>query len=190
MPCFRQSREWVIRGRVFFRCALAAAVGAGAVSAGAAAQTPAPPPPCKTPEYRQLDFWVGHWQARWQDAEGKPHEGTNRIERSLDDCVVVEHFDGRPGTPLRGTSVSTYDATAKRWKQTWVDNTGGYLDFVGGMEGDRMILSRSTTRDGKPVLSRMVFEDITPAAFTWLWQSSSDDGKTWRTLWRIDYRRK
>lgn len=147
-------------------------------------------PDCKAPEFRQLDFWIGTWRARWKDAEGREQEGTNRIEATLDGCVIVEHFDGRPGTPLRGTSVSTYDRTAGRWKQTWVDNTGGYLDFAGGREGDRMILSRSTVRDGKPVQSRMVFEDITPTAFTWLWQSSRDDGRTWQTNWRIEYTRR
>lgn len=172
------------------RAALAASVAAFVGLPGVAPAQTATPPPCKAPEYRQLDFWVGFWHARWQDAQGKPQEGSNRIELAHDGCVVVEHFDGRPGTPLRGTSVSTYDVTAKRWKQTWVDNTGSYLDLVGGMEGDRMILSRTTQSGGKPVLSRMVFEDITPAAFNWLWQSSADDGRTWRTLWRIEYRRK
>jgi Protein of unknown function (DUF1579) len=174
-----------IRSRALIQWLAVAACGAP-VAALAQSQ----PPACKSAEYRQLDFWVGQWHARWLDAAGKAQEGTNRIELTLDGCVVVEHFDGRPGTPLQGTSVSTYDAAAKRWKQTWVDNTGGYIDLVGGFEGERMILSRTTMRDGKPVLSRMVFEDITPKAFTWLWQSSADDGKTWRTLWRIDYRRK
>ena len=45
-------------------------------------------------------------------------------------------------------SVSTFDARAQQWKQTWVDNQGGYLDFTGGWQDDRMILQRDAERDG------------------------------------------
>lgn len=36
--------------------------------------------------------------------------------------------------------------------QTWVDNTGAYLDFVGGWLGDRMVLLAYQLRmDGRPL---------------------------------------
>ena len=162
----------------------------GWLAAGQAlAQQPPAAPPCATPEYSQFDFWVGRWNARWTDAQGKEAEGTNRIEKTLDGCVIVEHFDGAPGSPLKGTSVSTYDRRAQQWKQTWVDNTGAYLDFTGNWQDGRMTLARSAVVQGKPSLQRMVFRDIGAQRFTWDWDVSSDAGATWSTQWRIEYTR-
>ena len=52
---------------------IVAAVAAAFVSAGASAQAQGqapPPPPCSGPEYRQLDFWLGEWEAGAQAQDG------------------------------------------------------------------------------------------------------------------------
>jgi hypothetical protein len=36
----------------------------------------------------------------------------------------------------------------------------------------------------------MVFTDIAADSFAWLWQKTEDGGQTWKTNWRIDYRRR
>jgi hypothetical protein len=36
-----------------------------ALAADAPATPPPPPPSCSTAEYRQLDFWVGDWDAEF-----------------------------------------------------------------------------------------------------------------------------
>ena len=143
------------------------------------------PKPCSTPEFRQLDFWVGTWDLTWD----KDKKGTNTITRVLGDCVIMEHFNGGDSMTLRGMSVSTYNPNTGKWYQTWVDNDGSYLDFVGGMQGDKMILSRYFTSKGKLLMQRMVFHDIKPDSLIWDWQRSTDQGKTWENLWTINYRR-
>lgn len=85
------------------------------------------PPPCTAPEAAQFDFWLGEWELAW----GEEGRGTNVIATSLDDCVILERFDGTPSIPLRGMSVSVYDARLGQWRQTWVDNQGGYLNLDG-----------------------------------------------------------
>ena len=159
----------------------------------AMAQTPppspsSPPPPpvhgCDSAQSRQFDFWVGDLDAAY--AGGKSR---NRVAKTLGGCVIVEQFTGSPGSPLEGTSVSTFDRATKRWKQTWVDNTAAYLDFSGGFADGRMILEREAEREGKRFRQRMVWQDIRPEAFKWLWQRSDDDGKSWSTQWEIDYTR-
>ena len=144
---------------------------------------PAPAP--LPPEAAQFDFWLGEWDAAWSDSL----HGVNRITKRWD-RVVVEEFDGHPGMPLEGHSVSVYDTNAKQWKQTWVDNQGGYLDFTGGFADGKMTLSRSFQKDGKTIHQRMVWYDITPAAFHWNWERSLDGGKTWQVQWAINYTRK
>jgi len=140
-------------------------------------------PNCNGPEFRQLDFWVGDWDLTWQG-----NTGTNHIKKSLESCVIEENFDGRPGQHLKGHSVSIYDARAANWKQTWVDNEGGYIALSGGQQKDGTFVL--TTEPGpKGGRSRMVFENIKQDSFVWRWQSSMD-GQTWKDQWVIDYARK
>jgi len=141
--------------------------------------------PCSAPEARQFDFWIGEWDAAWGD-DGK---GSNIITAALDSCVILENFDGTPSTELRGMSVSTFDARAGKWKQTWVDNQGGYLDFVGEFKDGKMILQRQAIIEGKDVQQRMVWHNIAGKEFDWNWERS-DDGEAWKVLWQIHYTRK
>jgi hypothetical protein len=161
------------------------------------AAAPAPPPqpaPCSGPEYRQLDFWIGEWDVegdsrvgsnpdKWQHGKHK-----NSITKAFDGCVIQENFDDLAG--FHGMSVSMYDAKSGKWKQTWVDNAGSYFDLVGEFKDGKMVLVHQTTIQGKPALQRMVFSDIKSDSLHWDWESSVDDGKTWRTNWKLVYTRK
>ena len=144
-------------------------------------------PGCATPESRQMDFWLGEWDASWV-MNGKPGKGRNRISKVLGGCVVLEEFSA-PDMPLEGRSWSMWDAASGRWKQTWVDDSGGYLDFVGAVVDGNRVFARDAERNGKAFKQRMVFTDVKPDAFRWLWQRSDDAGATWKTAWEIDYRR-
>lgn len=160
---------------------------AGSASASAQNQ-----PPCSSPEYRQMDFWLGTWDVRWEDAPEfgiKAGNGSNEITRRLGNCVIEENFRGGPTTgELIGHSVSVYHAPLGRWRQTWVDNQGGYFALVGGPEDGRFVLTNSRLSGRAPHL-RMVFEDIQADSLTWRWQGS-DDGENWSDRWVIRYTRR
>jgi hypothetical protein len=150
----------------------------------------APPPnPCAAAEPKQLEFWVGDWDLTWPgEKQGQIDHGTNSIHRLLDNCVVEENFSGGEAMHLRGLSVSIFDTWARKWKQTWVDNEGGYLDSVGEFKDGQMILARDAVRlDGTKEIQRMVFKNITANEFDWNWEASTDGGKTWRVMWPIHY---
>jgi len=134
------------------------------------ASTPLPNP-CADPQQRQLEFWVGEWDLTWPgDKPGELEHGTNSIHRLLDSCVVQENFSGGDAMHLRGMSLSIFDTRARKWKQTWVDNEGGYLDFVGELKDGQMILARDAVRpDGRKVIQRMVFKNITANEFDRNW---------------------
>ena len=155
-----------------------------------AAQQPAPPAnPCTVSQQKQFDFWVGEWDLTWPGKKpGESGHGTNNIKRIMDGCVVQENFSGGDAH-LRGTSVSTFDLASNEWKQTWVDNEGGYLDFVGEFKDSQMILQREATVSGKKILQRMVWKNITSSDLDWSWESSIDGGKTWQVNWPIHYKR-
>jgi len=157
-----------------------------------AQQTPSSPQnPCAAPEQKQFDFWIGEWDLTWPgEKAGQTAHGTNSIKRTMDDCVVEENFSGGDAMHLRGKSVSTFDIRSRQWKQTWVDNEGGYLDFTGQLKDGQMILEREATRNGTKILQRMVWKNVRVNELDWSWESSSDGGKTWQVNWPIHYRRK
>ena len=134
----------------------------------------------------QFDFWLGEWDLTWAD-NGRGH---NSISKILGDRVIREKFttlqdDEVP--PFQGMSVSIYNEAENQWKQTWVDNQGNYLDFIGGFAHDKMMLIRDAVVDDKPIKQRMVWYNIQPDAFDWAWERSEDQGDTWQTLWLIHY---
>jgi hypothetical protein len=178
--------------RIAFSVFLFCLVGGVGMAQQAGSSSTPPPNPCAVPEQKQLEFWVGNWDLTWPGAkQGEMDHGTNSIHRLLDNCVVQESFSGENAMHLRGMSVSIFDTRAHKWKQTWVDNEGGYLDFVGEFKDGQMILARDAVRpDGTKVVQRMVFKNIKANEFDWSWEASTDGGKTWKVQWPIHYKRK
>ncbi len=132
-----------------------------------------------------LDFWIGRWAVSWPGGHG-----TNTISWILDGRVVEEVFEchGDEGS-LYGRSHSVLDSADGRWRQTWVDSSGAYLDFTGVEVDGRISFQRAVTVEGQPRLQRMVWLDVTPDGFRWEWQRSTDAGATWEVQWPLDYRR-
>jgi hypothetical protein len=150
--------------------------------------------PCARPEFRQFDFWLGDWDCTGVDTDSTGAETFtlmhNRVTVILDSCVIKEEFDGRPASPLRGQSFSTFDTQLGKWRQVWVDNTGAYLDFIGEFNDGMMDLRRTATRHDSTFVQRILYKNITPDSMTWQWERSDDNGETWRVLWTLFYTRR
>jgi len=148
-----------------------------------------PAPSCSADEFRQMDFWVGDWIAEFPNGDGTTGTGTNRVTNDeYGDCVIFEHF-ATPG--FNGMSVSTYHAPVGQWRQTWVDDQGGYFALVGGpVEGQSHEFELVNTRlsENAPYL-RMTWEDITEDSFVWRWQNKASEDAEWADAWVINYRR-
>ncbi len=135
--------------------------------------------------HHEFDFWLGDWDLTW----GEDGRGTNHIRSTLNGHVIQENFESFADEKLIGTSVSVYNPIDHKWRQTWVDNQGSYLDFVGEWQGDKMILQRHAIVQEQPVIQRMVWHAIEPDRLEWNWERSNDEGQTWKTLWQIHYKR-
>jgi hypothetical protein len=144
------------------------------------------------PKREYFNFWVGEWELQWESSDGTMEYGTNTIEKILDGMVIKENFEAITGEMKGyiGKSFTVFDSTTNSWYQTWVDNQGSYLDFVGTVENeDRIFLRHTEDKAGQPIIQRMVFYDITKDQFSWKWEKSIDDGQNWEILWKIAYRR-
>lgn len=141
-----------------------------------------------------FDFWLGEWDLHWYHADSSKSTGYNQVVKILDGKVIQENFvsySRQQEVPLKGMSLSVYNARTQQWHQAWADNQGSYLDFEGRLEGQERIFSTSRPGpDGHMILYRMVFTDIKQDSFTWNWEASEDDGASWQLLWQIFYRRK
>lgn len=149
----------------------------------AAGQASPPSAACDAAEHRQFDFWVGSWTVT---SGGKP-AGTNEITREERGCVLHERWTGAGGNT--GQSFNFYDRSAKQWRQVWIDSAGNPLDLWGGMADGKMILTGKTRSPNGASLQRITWSREPDGAVRQLWESSTDDGKTWSVAFDGLYRR-
>ena len=154
------------------------------------------PRQCDAPGNRQMDFWLGDWSVQVRTRTAPDSEtwtaavGSNHVTSVLNGCAIEERFvatGGPNGASWSGRSHSTWVPAEKRWRQTWVDDSGSYLAFTGGMQGGEFVLVGEPRPDGK--VMRMVFGEIRPDHITWRWERSVDGQKTWRPMMIIEYAR-
>jgi hypothetical protein len=111
-------------------------------------------------EAHQFDFWLGEWDLTW-DGGGR---GSNTISRILDGQVIQEQFTAFPTSsddkPFQGLSLSVFVPELSKWRQTWVDSDGSYMEFVGSFDNGKMALSMERTVNGQPATYRMVFYNV------------------------------
>jgi hypothetical protein len=147
---------------------------------------PAPGAACGSAEHHQFDFWIGDCDVGLPDGS---RAGANRIKRILQGCVLRESWAGVQGS--HGTSYNIYDAARRRWHQTWVDDRGRLLVLEGSFAGGRMTLEGETTDSaGRVQRQRIAWEPTAPDRVRQLWESSSDGGATWTTVFDGRYTRR
>lgn len=141
-------------------------------------QPAAPAKACSSPEYRQFDFWLGRWDVTGADGR---QAGTNEILRAHNGCVLIENWNGVRG--MTGTSLNMYVASDKQWQQTWMDSAGSLLVLRGGLRGASMVMTGRALQPGAPPsLDRITWTPNPDGSVRQLWESSSDEGKTWKVM--------
>lgn len=145
--------------------------------------------PCTSnPVYRSFDYWIGEWDV--YGAKGKA--GESKIELILDSCIILENWTGE-NSGYAGKSFNTYNAATKQWQQTWVDNAGGTIEFLRGKaEESKMTYwaDKIPGKDGKTFDRRLTFFKLDENKVRQLGERSDDGGKTWKTEYDLEYRRK
>ena len=140
------------------------------------------PKPCVLPQYRQLDSWIGDWDAFDLDAPTKVAARAH-VVGILNGCAVHEDYQQIDG--LHGESFSSYDASRGVWHQTWVTNFGQLLVLEGKYKDGALVLSGEDHR--KKVLVRVFWKQM-PDYIRERAETSSDHGKTWTMLFDMGFR--
>ena len=151
------------------------------------AQKPPQPGPCDTrPQASQFDFWVGEWDVL---VNGKP-AGTNRIEKILNGCVLQENWKSAGGG--EGKSWNWFDIGDGKWHQLWLASQGTPALNLAGTFADNVMRYEGTSigAGGVTVMNRLQFFKLPDDKIRQVWDQSTDAGKTWKTVFDGEYRRK
>ena len=140
---------------------------------------------CNQHEFKQFDFWLGHWHVYTPD---KKHTGWNTITKSHDGCVITEKYTTKTG--FSGESLNIFDATRGKWHQTWVDNTGLLLVLEGTLENDSMILSGERQNgNGRISTERIIWTPYADGSVRQLWQKRDSENQPWKTVFQGLYKK-
>jgi len=165
---------------------VSAAVLFGLAAGAAAAQSG--PKDCSAAAHRQFDFWVGEW-AVTDRATGRP-AGTSHIEKLYGGCVLRENY--AVGN-FRGGSLNIYSRDDGSWHQTWMDSTGVFRHFIGGLDNNgRMVMTAEqphTPQAGKARLGRLTFTANSDGSVRQYSDFSEDGGRHWSLRYDYLYRR-
>jgi len=145
--------------------------------AGFAASQDAAPTPCSSPHAGDFDFWIGEWEVTANDKVA----GHNTITRILGGCVLLEEYSNAAGT-YSGKSFNYYDDADGKWHQVWVDTSGLRLHLSGGFADARMVMSGERIQNGAPILDRITWHNNDDGTVRQVWDQSTDDGATWKTV--------
>jgi hypothetical protein len=145
--------------------------------------------PCMSnPKAREFDFWIGEWDV--YATGSKVLQGHSLIQQVSGGCLILENW-ASVGAPYNGKSMNFIDS-AGNWRQVWMGTDGSVGEFTNGQYRDKAMnfTFRTTAPDGKMLSGRFTFFNQGPAQVRQLQETSSDEGKTWKTVYDFTYIRK
>ena len=176
--------------------ALLAALDVSALGAETAAEAAPKPAEAAAPRdgQRDFDFLIGTW---------KYH--LSRLVKPLTGSTTWAEFEGRgvcrpiwngqaqideleaegPAGHIQGLTLRLYNPQSRQWNLNWANIKDGTLGVptVGEFKNGRGEFFNQETFNGRTILVRYVWSDITPTSARFEQSFSDDGGKTWEPNW-------
>jgi len=135
---------------------------------------------------RQLDFWLGDWTVTYP---GMPGSAASKVDLELDQCLLVERWDGGKGH--KGENFFAYSSDDKSWHGMFADNQGRVHIFEGKVPGGSAeFTGPSRGSSGETVLNRIKVVRVDANRIQQSWEKSTDNGATWTMEFNGGYSRK
>jgi hypothetical protein len=164
---------------------------------GFAGQAPAPSGPASASRrdgQHDFDFEIGTWKTHLKRLVHPLTGSTTWVE--LDGTSVIRKvWNGRANLVeldvegaqghVQGLSLRLYNSEAHQWSLNFANSAVGSLSqpTVGEFKDGRGEFYDQETLNGRTILVRNIFLDITPNAYRFEQAFSDDGGKTWETNW-------
>ncbi len=164
------------------------------------ASSTAPPASARDGQH-EFDFAIGTWKShvrRLQKPltgstswiEGDATVSTRKIWNGRGDLEEIELTT--PAGHLEGLTLRLYDPQAHQWRLYWANASQGVLTSpvsIGEFRDGRGEFYDQETLDGKIILVRHRFSEITPKSYHFEQSFSADRGQTWEANWIADVTR-
>jgi len=144
--------------------------------------------PCIADEYRHFDFWLGEWDVT--AAGSTQPTASSKISSQQGGCVILEEYTAGGFT---GMSINFYDNVTERWHQSWMSNAGSAVYLEGGLnDKGEMAMSDEgmTSHEVSGNIGRTTWTPNDDGSVRQHWESSTDGGKTWTTVFDGTYTKK
>jgi hypothetical protein len=147
-----------------------------------------------------FDFLSGDWRVHHRRISARTKtwvefDGTLSHRPLMNGSANVEEYVlDSPDGAYRALNLRAYDQKADRWSIWWLDQRYpegpiGPPPAQGRFEHGVGTFYSDYEQDGKPMLGRLMWSDITPNSARWQQATSADGGKTWTPNWFMDVER-
>ena len=133
-----------------------------------------------------LGVWKTHIVRRVHPLSGSDETvqltGTVTVRKLWDGRAQVEEIEAdAPKGHWEGMTVFLYDPQAHQWSMNFANSAAGKFatPMIGSFENGRAELYGPDALDGRAILVRAVWSDITPTSHTYQESYSADGGKSW-----------
>jgi len=144
-------------------------------------------PQTRVPERALFGRLVGTWDVSYEiydkDGNARRYRGQVISRWILDGAALQEVWtsDAHAKEPKPyGTMIDFFDSKRQRWTAVWIYPAQAMTTVVSGGEVDGRIVLAG--RDEANVIQRWSINDIKSDSFIGRYESSTDEGKTWRLL--------
>jgi hypothetical protein len=143
--------------------------------------------PKQVDQRSQMHFMLGNWNLHSNGSL----IGESTIDTILEGHVIEEIFVEYPPDPFLGKNWTTYNPDTKQWEMTMVDNQGNHSLFHGSLNDDNINFERYfKNKKGEDRIQRLTFYNISKNQFDWTFDTSFDNGKTWKIFYNVRYTRR
>jgi len=150
-----------------------------------------------------FDFEIGTWKIRLKRLDHRLTGSTNWVEfdgtsvtrKVWDGRADLEEFetDSPAGGHIEGLTLRLYDPQTHQWSLYWATSKSGAMGAptVGEFKNGRgeFFDTEPSGPNGRSILCRFVWSEITPNSAHFEQSFSDDGGKTWEVNWITDQTR-
>lgn len=183
--------------RALLTCALALLL-AGSPPSGPAHAADAPAAPHDGSH--DFDFHMGTWKTHISrllhpftgSTAWTQYDGVSTVSPVWNGKASLFELEASgPAGHLEGVGLRLYDPQAHQWNLNWTNSTIGRLDspMTGEFHDGRGDFYGQDNFDGRVILVRNSFSDITPNGSHFEQAFSADYGRTWETNWIMTFER-
>ena len=148
----------------------------------------APQMPTPGPEHKRLAYWAGTWTATAEVKESLFGPAGTVTSTDTNEWLpggfflVTRSKEKGPMGDSQGMAFMGYDPEEKVYVYYAISSAGYSVHAKGTVTGKTWNWSSDSKMGGKPVKSKYTATEVSPSAYSYKFETSTDGGKTWTNV--------